>query len=198
MDYLALWGALTGTSGAAVALRREYLARRLRLALAPGVNLTISRVDPVGVVLNGWACVAFWNTGGRPLAVERVGFQYLAVVKGTEDLRVMRAMIHMDTPLESAVDGPSQKVYTPLGPMLATGINPFDIVEAIAITTGGREWISPPNPLIQSIPSHVSGEQLEDGLDRLRQEVDAPPVTGNEVGLLEGRPVLADGPPSNS
>ncbi len=190
MDYLALLGALTGTTGATVALRREYLASRRRLAVAPGVNFTISRVEPVGSISHAWACVMFWNTGGRSLAVERVGFQYLAVERETADLRVMRAMILVDAPIEAAVDGPSRKVYTPLGPMLAAGINPFDVLEGVAITTGGREWISPPSPLIQSIPSSVSHDQLGNGLNRLRNEAETPPATGNEIGLLEEEPFL--------
>lgn len=57
MDFLALWGGIAGTVGAGVALRREHLARRLELALAPGINLTTSRVEPVGAITGGWAFV---------------------------------------------------------------------------------------------------------------------------------------------
>jgi hypothetical protein len=197
MDSLALWGAITGTAGVGIALRREYLAARRRLSVTPGVNLTTSRVEPIGSILNGWAVVAFWNTGGRDLAVERAGFQYLAIEKGTENVRVMRAMIHIEAAREAEVDGPTRKIYTPLGPMLASGINPFDLVEAVVITTGGREWFSPPQPLIHSVPPDVSPELLHAGLERLRDEAESPPVLGGEVGLLEGEPFLIGGPSSD-
>jgi hypothetical protein len=178
-----------------IAGRREYLTGRRRLAVAPGVNLTTSRVEPVGLVQLGWACVAFWNTGGRPLAVERAGFQYLALQKDTGEPCVMRAMINIGTPIEAAVDGPTKKVYTPLGPMLAAGIHPFDLVEAIAITTGGREWCSPPQPLMKSVPSVSTAKQLSQGLEQLRESAEQPPVVGSEVGLHREDPYLLDEPP---
>jgi hypothetical protein len=151
-------------------------------------------VEPVGLVRLGWAFVALWNTGGRPLAVERAGFQYLAVVKGAEELRVMRAMVVFDAPIEAAVDGPTYKLYTPLGPMLAAGINPFDLVEAVAITTGGREWLSPPQPLIKLIPPVASAERFREGLENLRDSSEAPPVVGNELALHVEQPYLMDEP----
>lgn len=195
MDLLALWGALTGTTGAGVALRRERLARRLDLALTPGVNFTTSRVEPVGTIIHGWACVALWNKGGRSLAVERAGFRYMARVKGTDEIQEMRAAILLEEPIEMTVDGPTRKVYTPLGPLLATGVNPFDILEAFAITVGGREWFSPPQPLIQSIPPVMSADLLRDGLQRLRDDAEKPPVVGNEVGLKEEQPLLPESIP---
>jgi hypothetical protein len=192
MELLALWGAVTGTAGAGIALRREFLAGRRRLAVAPTVNFSISRVEPVGALLQGWAAVAAWNTGGRSLAIERVGFQYLAVVRGTEEVRVMRAMIHMERPVTAAVDGPTQKIYTPLGPMLAGGINPFDMVEALVVTTGGREWFSPAQPLIQSVPTLVGPDLFKTGLEQLRNEAEAPPQAGDELALLQEDPFLPD------
>lgn len=197
MDPLALWGAVTGTAGAGIALRREYLLGRRRLTVAPGINFTTSRVEPVGAIVAGWACVAFWNIGGRSLAVERAGFQYLAFEKGTEELRMRRAMIYMPTPVEATVDGPTHKLYTPLGPMLAAGISPFGTIEALAITTGGKEWLSPPQPLLQSIPPVGPPELLQTGLERLREEAEAPPLVGYEIGLKEEKPFLVDLPPQN-
>lgn len=192
MDFLAFWGALSGTVGAGVALRREWLARRLDLALAPGINFTTSRVTPVGAIVNGWACVALWNKGGRPLAVERAGFRYLASVKGTDEIQEMRAAILLEGPTEAAVDGPTKKLYTPLGPLLAAGVNPFDALEAFATTTGGKEWFSPLQPLIQSIPPVMSVDLLRDGLQRLRDDAEKPPVVGNEIGLKEEHPFLPE------
>jgi hypothetical protein len=195
VDPLAGWGAVTGTGGLLIAARREFLANRKRLTLAPGVNLTTSRVEPAGEVLLGWACVAFWNTGGRPLAVERAGFQFSVHDEASGETKVIRAMIHIGTPIEAAVDGPTRKIYTPLGPMLAAGISPFDLVQAVAVTAGGREWLSPPNPLIQSIPPIVSPELLAKGLERLRDLAESPPRLGSEIGLLPEEPYLIDAPP---
>lgn len=196
MDPLALWGAVTGTAGVGISLRREYLVGRRDLAVAPGINFSTSRVEPVGAITHGWACVAFWNTGGRSLAVERAGFQYLAIEKGTDKLLTRRAMIYMETPREAAVDGPTFKLYTPLGPMLAAGISLFGEVEALAITTGGREWMSPPQPLLQSMPPMVTHDLLKTGLERLRDDGEAPPLIGREIGLKEETPFLVDIPPS--
>lgn len=195
MDPLAVVGAVTGTTGVLIAARREYLSGRRRLAVAPGVNFTTSRVEPVGLIRLGWACIAFWNTGGRPLAIERAGFQYLAIDKQSGQLRVMRAMLQIKSPIEAAVDGPTHKLYTPLGPMLASGISPVDVVEALCITTGGREWLSPPQPLIASIPPVGSAERFNEGLEQLRSSSEAPPVVGNEISLAIEEPYLVDTPP---
>lgn len=108
----------------------------------------------------------------------------------------MRAMIQMDASVEATVDGPTHKLYTPLGSMLAAGIHPFDLVEAVAITTGGREWFSPPQPLIASIPSIASPEQFKEGLEQLRNSAEAPPVLENEILLPSEEPFLLDQPPS--
>jgi len=195
MDVLAILGAVAGVIGVLVAVRREYLSNRRRLAIAPGVNFTTSRVEPVGFIRLGWACVAFWNTGGRSLSVERVGFQFLAIDKSSGEPRVMRAMLQLDRPIEAAVDGATHKVYTPLGPMLVAGISPFDYVEALAITTGGREWVGPPQPLIASIPPVASVEVFKEGLEALRGSSESPPIVGDEISLRVEEPYLVDSPP---
>jgi len=190
VEFLAAWGAITGTAGAGIALRREYLAGRRRLAVQPTVNLSTSRVEPVGALLGGWAAVVVWNTGGRSLAIERAGFRYLALGRETNEPHIMRAIIHMENPVTAAVDGPSQKVYTPLGPMMASGINPFDMVEAFVITTGGKEWFSPAQPLIRAVPPIVGPELLKKGLAQLRDEADPPPKMEDEIALLQEDPFL--------
>ncbi len=76
MDFLALWGALAGTAGAGIAVRREYISGRRNLAVGLGTNLNVSRTKPVGEITHGWACIAFWNKGGRALAVERADFVF--------------------------------------------------------------------------------------------------------------------------
>jgi hypothetical protein len=192
VDWIALLGAVTGISGVLLAGRREYLLGRRRMMVAPGANLTTSRVDPVGDILLGWACIAFWNSGGHDLSVERAGFQYLVQAPGEPEPHTTRAMIHLDSPLESRVDGPTQKIYTPLGPMLAAGVNPFAVLEAFVVTTGGREWFAPPQPLIQSVPPVSSADQLRTGLERIRDAADIPPMVGRELALAREKPQLID------
>ena len=193
MDPLALWGAITGTAGAGIAIRREVMAGRRQLAVQSSVNLITSRLEPdLGRVLAAYACVGFWNVGGRPLAVERVGFSFAVddPAPGRPLLRV--AQIQLDGPIEAAVDGPSHKVFTPLGPMLAAGINPFDLLEAFAITTGEKEWSAPMQPLIFSLPPGLSAEEFSGDLVRLKEEADRPPMIGDHILLTSADPVLPD------
>jgi hypothetical protein len=191
MEPLALWGAVIGTTGAALASRREYLTNRRRLAVVPNVRLNISRQEPVGEVMGAFASVQFWNIGGRALAVERVGFRFLAEAPDGS-LRKRRAEILLDAPIEAEVDGPSHTVYAPLGPMMSAGISPFGEVEAFAATAGGRSWSAPLQPLIHTLPSLVSDAQLGEGLTRLREEADPPPVVGEQIALHQVLPVLPE------
>lgn len=199
MDPLAVWGAATGTAGAGLAVRREYLAGRRNLAVGFGTHLNVSRVEPVGEITHGWACIAFWNKGGRALAVERADFTFS---RGEEahrgsiiELRQIRAKIILDAPIELPVDSPTRKIYTPLAPMLAAGIDPFSMIRAILTTTGGKEWLSPLLPLIQSVPPNVSRGQLSKGLEELKARAEVPPRVGNEIALSSEAPFLPD-PPS--
>lgn len=104
----------------------------------------------------------------------------------------MRAAILIEDPIELAVDGPSRKLYTPLGPLLAAGFHPAGFVEAVAITTGGREWFSPSQPLIQSVPSVMTPALLREGLQQLKDEAEKPPVVEDEIALHAERPFLPD------
>jgi hypothetical protein len=190
VEPLALWGAVVGTAGAGIAVRREYLSGRRRLAVLPTTRLNASRVEPVGEIQSAFAAVTFWNTGGRELAVERIGFRFTVTVAGDGATRQMRAEIMLEAAIEAKVDGPSHKIYTPLGPMLAAGINPFALVEPFAVTTGEREWSAPPQPLIHSLPPMTSNEQLGKGLARLRDEAEPPPIVGEQIALKQELPVL--------
>jgi hypothetical protein len=164
---------------------------RRRLAVVPNVRLNISRQEPVGTVTGAFASVQFWNIGGRALAVERVGFHFLAEAPDGS-LRKRRAEILLEAPIEARVDGPSHTVYTPLGPMMSAGISPFGEVEAFAATAGGRSWSAPLQPLIHTLPPLVTDEQLGEGLTRLREEADPPPVVGEQIALHQVLPVLPE------
>jgi hypothetical protein len=208
-----MWGAVTGTLGAVIAVRREVVSNRRRLVVYPGVNFTVSRTDPLEVRL-AWAAVGVYNGGGRPLAVEHVGFRYgvryvgrlphevrekveaAAAETGKEPTVVMehRAEISLNDPIPLPVDGPSHKIYTPLGPVLAAGINPFVPLQAFAITTGGREWLSPAQPLVQTPPPAMTMERVADGLRRLAESSEPPPESGGLVWLTREEPHLIEEP----
>jgi hypothetical protein len=201
-DPIAIWGAVTGTAGVIIAVRREVVSNRRRLVVLPGVNLTISRTEPPEVRL-AWAAVQVYNGGGRPLAVEHVGFRYFAryvgeLPEGVEqepDRPIIiehRAQIYLREPITLAVDGPSRTIYTPLGPMLAAGISAVAPLEAFAITTGGGEWFSPPTPIIQATPPGMTLEQLADDLNVLREGAESPPEVEGLVWLAREDPHLLD------
>lgn len=210
VDPIAVWGAATGSIGAGIALRQELIARRKRLAVRPGINYNVSRREPVGAVTHAWAFVQFWNTGNRPLGVERTGFRYFIetdIGGGVRALQEVWAEIHLKEPIVLAVDGPSAKVHTPLGPMLAAGIDPFSDVEAYVMTAGDREWLAPPQPLIQGLMPPMTPDLLWQGLTRLKDEAELPVRTGHLIGLKREEPYLppddsdgitsADSPPVN-
>ena len=102
----------------------------------------------------------------------------------------MRAEILLKAAIEAKVDGPSHKIYTPLGPMLAAGINPFAPVEAFAVTSGEREWSAPAQPLIYALPPMTDNAQLGKGLARLRDVAEPPPIVGEQIALKQELPVL--------
>lgn len=138
----------------------------------------------------------FWNKGGRALAIERADFVFSTneqVLRGAVvELRQLRAKIVLGAPIELPVDSPTQKVYTPLGPMLAAGIDPFSMIRAVLTTTGGKEWLSPALPLIQSVPPNVTPEQLSAGLEGLKSHAEVPPRVGGEIALSLEEPFLPD------
>lgn len=140
-EALAVWGALTGTAGVVLAVRREVVSNRRRLVVAPGVNLTLSRTDPPEVRL-AWAAVQVYNGGGRPLA--------------------------------------------------AAGISAFGPLEAFAITTGGRTWFAPPQPLVQAPPPGMTLEQVAEELNGLRDRSDQPHEVEGLVWLNREDPRLVN------
>lgn len=193
VDYLAAWGAVTGTVGASVALFREYLTRKRSLQVAPGIQLNVSRTSP-GEVNLAWALVRLVNTGGRPIAVEHVGFKYN--IEQPNDPVSMdterRAEIFLESAITLPVDGASESVYTPLGPMLAAGISPVHEITAFALDSRGHEWEGIPQPLLRWIPPISTPEQLFSGLERIGAESESAPTAGNLLWLQREQPYLPD------
>jgi hypothetical protein len=180
---IAIWGAVTGSFGLALAARREYVAGRTRLAIEHGIHLQMSR-ETRGEILNAWLLVRVWNNGGRPLAVERVGLHFF---RSWEEENAIHVDVHpsyiefalQGQAIELAPNGPSHRLYTPLGPLLKIGIDPIDEpVWAWARTTNGREWTDRMHPILQLPPPGSTPEQVGAGLRRLRDEAE-PPASSN-------------------
>ena len=185
VDPLAVYGALTGTVGLGIGVRREVLASRRRLVVEAGSNFTLSRTDPARVAL-AWWIVAVRNPGGRALAVERIGMECVA---GGEP-RV--AEVNLDEPIELPVDGPQRKVYTPLGPILAAGVVPFSTVRPFAVTTGGKWWYAEPRPLVMLVPPGVVPEHFAENLGKLMEASEPAPLHGQMMFLAPDQPRLIE------
>jgi hypothetical protein len=83
-------------------------------------------------------------------------------------------------------------VYTALGPLLAAGVSPVAPIQAYAVTAGNRWWLSPPQPLLQSLPPTTTPEQLEAGFKKLASEAERPPEAGGLVWLHRDEAYLPD------
>ncbi len=195
-DPVAVWGAVTGTIGTVIAARREVIARRKRLALTHGTYFNVRRDEP-GHVSHAWALIQFWNTGGRPLAVEHAGFRYFVVHdEGNPPYAVeRRAEVALEGPIEVPVDGQSQRVGTPLGPLMKAGLDPWSPVQAFAVTTGAKEWFGAPEPLVKEGHAHAVGsspERLMADLDDLADRAELPPAMfgGELIALNREDPYL--------
>jgi hypothetical protein len=191
-DPIAIWGAVTGTIGAAVALSREAMQRRRRLAVRHGIHYNVSRTEP-GTVTLAWATVEFWNAGGRPLAVQHAGFSYSTFFEDGTPRSEYRMEIAMSGAKELPVDGPSQKVTTPLAPMMAAGLDPFSPVQAFVVTTGDQAWFGPLEPLVHYVPP-FSRERLIDDFVNLTEAAEVPPAVEGLIWLMPEEPYLPEGP----
>lgn len=193
-DPVAIWGAVTGSIATGIATRREYLAGRKRLRVAPGCNYNISREDDPRVT-HAWAFVAVWNIGGRALSVERAGFRYAVSdppEEGVETVWEYRAEITFDGAIELPVDGPTRKIYTPVGPLLAAGVNPVVPIQAFAVTTGGRWWYAPPQMLISEPPPGISLEAFGESIAAISDASSVPPSADRLIWLAHEEPFLPE------
>jgi hypothetical protein len=179
-------------------IRRELLGHRLKVEVAPGIHLQVARRDEAGEVTGGWACVAIRNTGGRPVHVERAGFRWFEEERTGSVLHMheRRAEIALGDSIELPVDSPLTKIYTPLGPLLACGLNPVADVEAFAVPQSSGTKYSPIQTLLKSVPSVSKPDQVGTGLIALRDGAERPPKVDGVFALQRDNPGLPeDGPP---
>jgi hypothetical protein len=160
--------------------------------VALAVNYNVSRVRP-GEITHAWAGVAFWNIGGRALSAEKVGIYFHAIVDDGHEQR--NAAIPLDDPIDAPVDGPTRVVYTPLGPLLAAGLDLGAPTAGFVQTAGQRQWLSSLTPLVTDTPPGSTPEQLGAGLRRLRNEAETPPIHQGLVWLTQEDPYLPSEPP---
>jgi len=198
VDPIALWGALTGTTGLGVAVRREFMASRRRLRVERGWHFATSKDGDE--IIDVWVYVMAWNTGGRALSLEHCGFSWLSEgdVKTFERQQGLKMdpgarlwnehraeinMLGVDA-IEVSPDGPTVKVMTRIGPLLALGLDPLgDDVAPFVVTAAERYWWGRPGPLLPRIPADVSREHVAEALARIRDEAERPTGDGHLYGL---------------
>ena len=179
-DPVAWWGAITGSVAAAISLRREIVISRVRVAIEHRLNMTINR--QTRELTGAWLTIRVVNSGGRVVSVERVGLEWF---RSWEEGHALHGEM-ASTVAEIALDGgfmelrpnaPSQRVSTPLGPLLAEGVDPFDEpLWAWGHTSDGREWRGPPHPIVLPgvpPPPGVTWDSVRAGFARLREEAEA-------------------------
>jgi hypothetical protein len=191
-DPVAWWGAVTGSVAVAVAVRREVVVSRVRVGIEHRLNMTIDRET---LELSGaWLTLRVVNRGGRVVSIERLGVEW---IRHWEEGRA----IHIDVVpvvaeialsgafLELRPNAPSQRVSTPLGPLLAQGVDPFeDDLWSWGHTADGREWRGPPHPIVLPVPPPpgLSWDRVREGFLRLQEEAEAvaPPQLDRKFVVL--------------
>jgi hypothetical protein len=196
-DPLAIWGAVTGTAGLGIALRREVISNRRGVRVDHGWRYALKDDDPPQL-FDMRIYVMVTNIGRRDIAVEHVGWEWL-VPAGTDDAGrniydAHRAELPLAEPVLLKPDGAPAKFETSVGQLLALGIDALaDEVWPVAFTDGGNVgWHGEAGLLAQKIPPRLGEERLRAGLARLRDETVPPRVMGRD-GLYALRPDWAPG-----
>jgi hypothetical protein len=195
-EPLAVWGAVTGTTGLLVAVRRELIMNRRRIRVDHGWRYELTEDDPPGLRAM-WIYVMVTNTGRRDIAVEHVGWEW-AVHRETLDsgqriFDAHRAELPLEQPMLLKPDGAPVKFTTPVGPLLALGIDPFsDETWPVAFTHGGNtDWRGPVGCIAQNPPPRIPVDRLRADLERLAHQAEPAKLMGRE-GLYSLTPEWAD------
>jgi hypothetical protein len=184
MDPLAFWGAVTGTAGATVAIRREVLNHRKRIAVDHGWKYLFQKGQP-SELLDMHIYVMVTNTGGRDMAVQHVGWEWM----DQESLRTgigKRAEVPLERPALVKPDGPPEKFEVRAAELLHL-VDAFDTpIRPVAFTGGGNHaWRGNFGPLAQQVPELLGESGLRDRLTQIVAETDPPtaPGGGSTYGL---------------
>ena len=178
-DPLTYYAALVGSSGTAIAIRREVLARRIRIEVDHGwryfsTNDSPPKFDDLHLY------VMVTNTGGRNVVVQHVGWEFLVdtgneAPGGGSILLACRVEVPLEEPVVVEPDGVPLKVNARVG-QLAHLIDPIDgPVRPVAFTGGGnRRWEGKSGPLAQQIPIAYDLEQIKARIEELKAQTKPP------------------------
>lgn len=213
-DPIAVWGAVTGTTGLGLALRREVVGSRRSMRVDRGWQYVSHYPDGRGLgrgeLKDVWVYVMAHNTGRRPLHIEHVGWEYFTkatpeaireakdkgqVFHSPEDEARMQVRVEIalnGETLEVLPDGPSVKIYTRIGPLLGLGIDPLTTpVAPYVVSVPEKYWWGTEGPLLPEIPGHYKESDVENGLERIKAEfLGDDPVEELIPGMVYGLPRL--------
>jgi hypothetical protein len=184
MDPIAWWGAVIGTGGFAIAVRREVLARRVRVQVDHGWRY-FSTDDAPPQFHDLIVYVMVTNTGGRNVIVQHVGWEFLVdtgdvTPDGGKVLLACRAEVPLEEPVVVEPDGIPLKVEARIG-QLAHLIDPIDgPARPVAFTGGGGvRWEGPAGPLAQQIPITFDRDKMLTRIAELRANARPPKQMGS-------------------
>jgi hypothetical protein len=206
-DVVAIWGAVTGSVGLGLALRREIWDNKRSLRVEHGWQY-VFHTDEEGRerLIDVWVCVQAWNTGRRSLSIEHLGFGWqvegpreLAAQVGVElgpENRVwiqnrVEIALNGET-IEVIPDGPKVKVWARISGILAFGIDPRDtLLCPFVVTVPDRYWWGDERVLIPEPPVGRPVELVESGLAELAANASrSPSARRPEPGEVVGVPRL--------
>lgn len=167
-DPLAIWGAVTGTVGLGLALRREVISNRRGVRVDHGWRYALTEEQPPDL-LDMKIYVMVTNIGRRDIAVEHVGWEWPVYVKtddaGQRIFDAHRAELPLAEPILLKPDGAPVKLETFVGPLLALGLDALeDEVWPVAFTDGGNVgWRGVPGVLAQNPPPRLARTSCDVG-----------------------------------
>jgi hypothetical protein len=203
VDPIAVWGAITGTTGLGLTLWRERRSRKRSLRVAHGWQFVYDENEEL---IDIWVSVMAWNTSHRPAHIEHVGFE--AIVEGDPELAAHAGIEvpqdqHLVTnrrfeialageTLEVVPDGPSVKIWTRLFPICSHGIDPtLTPIRPYVVTVPETYWWGPMSPLL---PQPPPGKTLKEAGQELARaavrhagaQVLQPPIPADRAGEVIG------------
>lgn len=188
-DFVAWWGALTGSAAAAFTIRREIHSRRIRVRVDHGWRYVPSADHPPKFE-DLMVYVMVTNTGGRNVPVQHVGWEWLSdtgerTPEGSRLLLACRAEVPLKEPVLLEPDGIPLKVEVWAG-QFAHLLDPIETAaRPVAFTGGGFvRWEGPWGPIAQGIPPDFDLDQMRHRFEELKAEAKPPRQMGRSPDLF--------------